>query len=148
MAVLSGTATIRFGVADTVDDLQESTYGSGREEGGVDIQARAGDVFIVPAGVAHKTHDASPPTEFRLLTPGNGHTIEAEDVTGALVGLELDGFTMIGAYPLDGGEWDFAQGGEHVGNFERVWGVQKPTRDPVLGEAEEGLVGSWQQTMD
>jgi uncharacterized protein YjlB len=142
MAVLSGTATIRFGVADTVADLNESTYGSGKEEGGVELQARAGDVFVIPAGVAHKTFDTSYGSTFKLLTPGDGHLIQAEDVSTALAGIELSGFTMIGAYPV-GCVWDFAEGGHDVGAFERVWSVPKPDKDPVLGQAPEGLYALW-----
>lgn len=143
MAVLSGTATIRFGVADTVNDLQESTYGSGKEDGGIEVEARAGDVFIIPAGVAHKTFNTQPSDEFKLLTPGNGHHISAENERKAMEDLELSGFTMIGAYPV-GGQWDFAKGGENKGEYEQVWKVAKPNNDPVFGKGEEGLVGRWQ----
>ncbi|KIX02317.1 uncharacterized protein Z518_08258 [Rhinocladiella mackenziei CBS 650.93] len=144
MAVLSGTATIRFGVADTASDLEESTHGSGKEDGGIELQARTGDVFVLPAGTAHKTFDTQPAAEFKLLTPGDGHHIAAADVRHALTNLKLSGFTMIGAYPKDGGTWDFARGGENVGNYEQVWSVPKPENDPVLGKAEEGLCGQWQ----
>ena len=145
MAVLTGTATIRFGVADTVDDLEESTHGAGREEGGVEIQAQAGDVFVIPAGVAHKTHDTSP-AEFKLLTPGDGHHVPAEEMRHALANIELDGFTMLGAYPLNGNGWDFAEGGQDVGNYGEVWSIAKPEKDPVLGKAAEGLCGVWRST--
>ncbi|KAL3455865.1 hypothetical protein BJX64DRAFT_281775 [Aspergillus heterothallicus] len=143
MAVLSGTATIRFGVADTSDDLAKNTHGHAWEEGGVMVQACAGDVFVIPAGVAHKTFNAQPEKEFALLTPGKGHGIEVsggkeEDVRRALGRTELSGFTMMGAY--SGGEWDFVMRG---GEYERVWGVPKPLLDPVFGDAEEGLVGTW-----
>ena len=143
MAVLSGTATIRFGVADTVSDLEKSTYGSGREDGGIQVEARPGDVFVIPAGVAHKTFDTQPSEEFKLLTPGDGHNVAAPDVRSSLENLELSGFTMIGAYPV-GGQWDFAKGGENVWNYEEVWKVAKPENDPILGKDEEGLVGHWQ----
>jgi len=145
MAVLTGTATIRFGVADTVSDLEVNTHGSGKENGGIEIQARAGDVFVLPAGTAHKTFDTAPAAEFKLLTPGDGHHVAAEDVRQALGDIELSGFTMIGAYPKDGGKWDFAMGGESAGNYEKVWSVTKPDNDPVLGKAEEGLCGQWQE---
>ncbi|EXJ73199.1 uncharacterized protein A1O5_02959 [Cladophialophora psammophila CBS 110553] len=146
MAVLTGTATIRFGVADTVSDLEESTHGSGKEEGGIEVPARAGDVFILPAGTAHKTFNASPVTEFKLLTPGDGHAVAGEgSVKDTLASIELSGFTMIGAYPKGGGQWDFAKGGEDVGKFEKVWSVAKPENDPVLGKADQGLCGQWHQ---
>lgn len=143
MAVLTGNATIRFGVADTVDDLEESTHGSGKEDGGIEVHAEAGDVFVIPAGIAHKTFDTSPAAEFKLLTPGDGHHIEASDVRNALENTELSGFTMIGAYPKNGGGWDFAKGGESAGNYEKVWAVPKPENDPVLGKADEGLCNLW-----
>ncbi|MGI4794604.1 MAG: cupin domain-containing protein [Janthinobacterium lividum] len=152
MAVLSGSAVIRFGVADTTDDLGESTHGAGREAGGVELRAGAGDVFVIPAGVSHKTFDARPVGEFELLTPGDGHHVDAGDgghvaggdVEEALRRTELSGFTMIGAYP-EGGVWDFAKGGEHVGEFEPVGGVPMPDSDPVMGRGMEGLLGIWKE---
>lgn len=138
MAVLSGTATIRFGVGDTSEDLQENTYGSAWEEGGILLEAEAGDVFVIPAGVAHKTHNTKPAAEFKLLSPGVGHGIEADDPKKALSEIELDGYTMMGAY--NGGEWDFVKSG---GDYGKSWKVPKPERDPVFGEADEGLVKTW-----
>jgi uncharacterized protein YjlB len=150
MAVLTGHARIRFGVADTAADMEENTHGHGREDGGIELDARAGDVFILPAGTAHKTFDTAPSAEFKLLTPGDGHHVLAEGVGGGdgkvretLAGVKLDGFTMVGAYPRGGGEWDFAKGGENQGEYRKVWAVPKPERDPVLGTAEEGLCGQW-----
>lgn len=147
MCVLTGSARIRFGVADTSEDLSASTHGSAHESGGVEIDAKAGDVFVIPAGVAHKTFNTLPEAEFVLLTPGGAHQIgeQGEDARKVLEGIELDGFTMIGAYPDGGGEWDFAVGGEDAGAFERVWGVPKPAKDPILGTAREGLVGLWRE---
>ena len=143
MAVLSGEATIRFGVADEPGaDLEESTHGKAREDGGVEVKAKVGDVFVLPAGVAHKTFDAEPEGDLKLLTPGDGHRIASDDVAKVLEGIELSGFTMIGGYP-EGGRWDFAVGGEHTGKFEEVWGVPKPDRDPVLGSDPAGLTGLW-----
>ena len=142
MAVLSGSAIVRFGVADTSSDLEASTHGSAKEDGGVELHAEAGDVFVIPAGVSHKTFDTIPVAESKLLTPGNGHRIDAEDINQALKDVEISGFTMIGAYP-QGGVWDFAVGGDHSGEFEKVWSVPKPENDPVLGRAESGLCGLW-----
>ena len=161
MTVLSGTARIRFGLGD--DDISE---GDGeREEGergeagkGVEIEANPGDVFILPAGTAHKTFRTQPEMEMELLTPGEGHGVlregagerregdderRVEEVLREVRG-RLKGFTMMGAYP-EGSQWDFRVGGEDCGEggFERVWGVEKPERDPVLGEDERGLRGSW-----
>ncbi|EEU48327.1 uncharacterized protein NECHADRAFT_75785 [Fusarium vanettenii 77-13-4] len=138
MAVLSGTATIRFGVADTSEDLEENTYGSAWEEGGVELQAEAGDVFIIPAGVAHKTYDVKPDEGFKLLTPGGGHGIEADDPRKVLSEIQLSGYTMMGAY--NGGDWDFVQSG---GDFEKSWAIPKPKNDPVLGQSSQGLCKTW-----
>lgn len=138
MAVLSGTADIRFGVADTSPDMDENTHGSAWESGGVLLKAEAGDVFVLPAGVAHKTHNTKPEAEFALLSPGRAHGIEAENPREALSNLKLDGFTMMGAY--NGGEWDFVATG---GNFEKSWSVPKPNLDPVFGSSDKGLCRSW-----
>lgn len=68
MVVLTGTATIRFGVADISDDAS----GTSKEEGGIYLEASAGDVFVLPAGTAHKTFDTLPEAPLKLLTPGDG----------------------------------------------------------------------------
>ncbi|KAF4971631.1 hypothetical protein FZEAL_9791 [Fusarium zealandicum] len=138
MVVLSGTATIRFGVADTSDDLEENTNGSAWEKGGVELDAEAGDVFIIPAGVAHKTYNTKPEAEFRLMSPGNAQSIEADDPRKALSEVKLSGYTMLGAYAS--GQWDFVQRG---GDFEKCWAVPKPKYDPVLGASEQGLTRTW-----
>lgn len=142
MVVLSGTATIRFGVADTVSNLEENTHGEGKEPGGIEIQANQGDVFILPAGVAHKTFDTSPEDSFALLTPGEAKGIAAGDIGETLNRIELSGFTMMGAYP-QGSKWDFETGTEDHEHFEKTWNVPKPMRDPVLGDSFEGLCGLW-----
>ncbi|KAH6889843.1 hypothetical protein B0T10DRAFT_513049 [Thelonectria olida] len=138
MAVLSGTAVIRFGVADTSEDLDENTHGSAWEDGGIELEAEAGDVFVIPAGVAHKTHQTRPEAEFQLLTPGKGRGIEAEDAKKALADIQLSGYTMMGAYC--GGDWDFVKSG---GDYEKVWSVPKPENDPVFGTSEQGLRKTW-----
>ncbi|ROW18395.1 hypothetical protein VPNG_00294 [Cytospora leucostoma] len=144
MAVLTGEATIRFGAADSPSaDNEESNHGKDTESGGgLEIRARAGDVFVLPAGLAHKTFNTAPAAEFKLLTPGDGHHVAGEDVGQSLEGVELDGFTMVGAYPK-GGKWDFAVAGEHQGSYAEVWSVPKPERDPVLGLDPAGLTGLW-----
>lgn len=143
MAVLSGEATIRFGAADEPGaDLEESTHGRAKEDGGLEVKARAGDVFVLPAGVAHKTFDTEPVAEFQLLTAGDGHHVAGKDVAKSLEGVKLSGFTMIGAYP-EGVMWDFAVGGENQGRYEEVWTVPKPSHDPVLGLDPAGLAGLW-----
>ncbi|KAL3483013.1 RmlC-like cupin domain-containing protein [Aspergillus germanicus] len=143
MAVLSGTATIRFGVADTSDDLDANTHGDAWEKGGIELNAEAGDVFVIPAGVAHKTFNTKPEAEFRLLTPGEGHGIDADDKREALGKINLSGYTMLGAY--NGGKWDFVKRG---GEFEKVWAVAKPRSDPVFGDREEGLCKTWRGSGD
>ena len=140
MAVLSGRATIRFGAADTSADLRESTHGSASEGGGVEVTAEAGGGFVIPAGVAHKTFDTDPESTFKLLTPGTGHGIDAEDPRKAMAEIELEGFTMLGAY--SNGDWDFVTSG---GDFEKSWMLPKPECDPVFRkeEDEEGLLKLW-----
>lgn len=139
MAVLSGTASIRFGVADLSDDLYENTYGLAWERGGITLEAEAGDVFIIPAGIAHKTYDTKPrASSLKLLSPGSAHGIEADDPRKSLSEIDLDGYTMMGAY--NGGDWDFVQKG---GVFERSWAVPKPKLDPIFGDGEQGLVKVW-----
>ncbi len=135
MAVLSGSATIRFGASDDPDDLERSP--------GVEIRAEEGDVFVIPAGVAHKTFDCAPGGEFELLTKGDGKgVLSGGDVEGVKVERE-GGFCMLGAYP-EGCGWDFCEGGEGEGGwFEMVWGVERPGMDPVVGGAGEGLCGLW-----
>ncbi|KAK5685773.1 hypothetical protein LTR17_026939 [Elasticomyces elasticus] len=147
MAVLSGSAKIRFGVADTSDDLEASTHGPAHEDGGIVLDAKAGDVFLIPAGVSHKTHDTSPAAELKLLTPGDGHGIAAENPRQALVETELSGFTMMGAYP-EGYAWDSCLGGEHERQMDKVRTLSKPARDPVLGDSSEGICVSFKMAFN
>lgn len=137
MVVLTGTATIRFGVADVSDS---ETPENSSEEGGIELEASAGDVFILPAGTAHKTHNTLPEAPLKLLTPGDGHGVGLED----LEKVELEGFTMMGAYP-EGFEWDYAVGGDSEGAYQQVWDVPKPEKDPVLGDQDGGLCALWLQ---
>jgi uncharacterized protein YjlB len=146
MAVLTGHATIRFGVADTSDDMEANTYGNANgsdwEKGGVEIQAQAGDVFLIPAGVAHKTYRTHPQAPFVLLSPGKAKGIEAPDPRRALKELKLDGFTMLGAYPI-GADWDFIEACTDQADREKTWAIPKPQLDPVLGDQPEGIKGRW-----
>lgn len=144
MVVLTGTATIRFGAADTIEDMDENTWGDGKEDGGVELEAQAGDVFVIPAGVAHKTYNTGPNSTFKLLTPGDGHSLPA-DVRSVLDSIELSGFTMMGSYPKDGGAWDFAVGGEGAESFASVHAVPPPKKDPMLGSSADGLCTLWKQ---
>jgi uncharacterized protein YjlB len=143
MVILSGNATIRFGVADTSVEADENTSGTAREEGGIEIETQIGDVFLLPAGTAHKTYRTSPEAAFTLLTPGDPHQIASEDTREAVKNVKLSGFTMLGAYPKGSGAWDSMKGGEDVGNYEKVWSIAKPEKDPVLGMSQEGLCGLW-----
>lgn len=160
MAVLSGEATIRFGTADSPevniishheDDNSNSIIidmnkdGSTRIDTSLEIHARAGDVFVLPAGVAHKTFDTMPSvgsSSLQLLNPGDGHRVAGYDPRRTLAAVQPSGFSMIGAYPV-GGEWDVAIGGEHSGRYEEVWSVPRPERDPVLGLDPAGLTTLW-----
>ena len=150
MAVVSGRgATIRFGVADTTDDEEENTHGNGYEPGGVEIHASKGDVFIVPAGVAHKTYDPkpdSPGITFHQCKDENGVVIRDQvKARKFFEDIEDDEhFQMIGGYPSKS-DWDFAVGGQHRGREKQIWSVPKPEKDPVLGDSPEGLVGLWEE---
>lgn len=178
MVVLSGEATIRFGASDQAEILllskNEGDNSNNSSDGKrttkttktmgnvrippspppLELHASRGDVFILPAGVAHKTFHTSPPSAgLKLLTPGDGHGLGGGGGKGgdegkvdprkSLVEVKLDGFTMMGAYPLDGGEWDFNVGGEHQGKYGEIWKVARPERDPVLGKDPDGLCGLW-----
>lgn len=145
MAVLSGEATIRFGVADEEPAAGDGGGGvaaghsNGDSSTGIEVHARAGDVFVLPAGLAHKTFNPDPSdSTFKLLTPGDGH----HSPGAGLAAVEPSGFTMIGAYPA-GAKWDFAVGGEHEGRYQEVWSVPRPERDPVLGTDPAGLTRLW-----
>ena len=144
MAVVSGQgATIRFGVADTSEDEEANTHGDNFEDGGVEVEAKLGDVFIIPAGVAHKTHDPKPEGAVFMFYDVKEFEGKGGDARKFVEGVEMDGeFMMIGAYPK-GGVWDFAVGGDDQGRYEKVWSVPKPERDPVLGTSKEGLCGLW-----
>lgn len=69
MTVLKGSAKIRFGVDDTTEDMDANTGGGVHEHGGTTLDANAGDVFILLAGLAHKTYDTLPTGDLKLLTP-------------------------------------------------------------------------------
>jgi len=106
------------------------------------VQAHAGDVFVIPAGVAHKTYRTRPSADFTLLTPGKAKGIEAPDARKALQEINLTGFTMLGAYPI-GADWDFIEGSKDHSDWQNTWNIPKPKTDPALGESREGLCGLW-----
>ncbi|KAF2748962.1 hypothetical protein M011DRAFT_466091 [Sporormia fimetaria CBS 119925] len=143
MAVISGEgATIRIGVAD----LESESSNDNHEKGGIEIQAQLGDVFVVPAGVAHKTYNPVPESKgFEQLLRADGHLGSDEEAEKRLKGVRLDGgFMMMGAYP-EGCDWDWGAPGEWKGREEEVWNVKVPERDPVLGSSGEGMVGLWRK---
>ena len=150
MTVLSGEgATIRFGVADTSEDEEEHTHGRGHEDGAIWVEAKKGDVFILPAGVAHKTYDPKPSVrEFKFLQCKDNEGRVIRDVDKARKFFDdiqvEEFFMMMGSYP-QGNEWDFAVGGEHKGREQVVWTVPKPVKDPVLGTSKKGLCGLWEE---
>lgn len=132
MAVLSGPGTIRWGVADTDDDEEKHTYGEAFEDGGLVVEAEVGDVFLVPAGVAHKSFDPSTPTPNVQSLAGGLHGIEGEDPSGVVDRVSHSGFMMMGAYP-QGLDWSWSEGGEHLAQFDAIWKVPKPDLDPLEG---------------
>ncbi|KAH7128650.1 hypothetical protein B0J11DRAFT_525442 [Dendryphion nanum] len=147
MVVISGSgATIRFGVADTLSDGEAHTHGDGHEDGGVELKAQLGDVFILPAGVAHKTFDPRPEVDEMKFYHLEEEVIGDEGrAKKYFEEVELKGeFMMMGAYP-EGDRWDFMMGGEHEGRFPEVWGLRKPGKDPVLGISGEGICGLWKE---
>lgn len=158
MVVIAGSgATIRFGVADRAGWVASSVAGArgDGEQGGVEIHAQLGDVFVIPAGVSHKAFSPLPDTgaELAFYQPDDVAAGRAGDVSAErerehrefFGGVEIrEEFMMMGAYPY-GGVWDFAVGGEHGGREEVVWNVGVPERDPVLGGSGEGLCGLWRR---
>ncbi|PVH95471.1 hypothetical protein DM02DRAFT_617885 [Periconia macrospinosa] len=150
MTVISGEgATIRFGVADTSSDPEEATHGAGHEDGGIWVKASKGDVFILPAGIAHKTYGPKPDnTEFifHQCKDENGVVIRDPEKARKFFDRIERGryFQMMGSYPREN-DWDFKIGGEHKGREHLVWSVPKPARDPVLGKSPEGICGLWKE---
>ncbi|KAL5041931.1 hypothetical protein BDW71DRAFT_201003 [Aspergillus fruticulosus] len=149
MVVLSGPGTIRWGVADLGDpaNWKEHTYGDAQETGGLLTEAEAGDVFLVPAGVAHKSFDVgSAQPDAEVLTGKTAHAIDSSDPRERVIEVErqgrLTGFVMMGAYPR-GVEWTWGAGGDHVGRFEEVWNVPMPEWDPIAGKGDGGVHRYW-----
>lgn len=146
MVVLSGSARILFGVADMYSDDRTDNYGDlGQEAGGIELDAKAGDVFVLPAGLAHKSYKPTPSLGFKRLSPGDGHDVTEEDMKTVMETVELSGFTMLGAYVKDGCDHDFLIGGENEGDYEAVWNVPVPEADPVLGRSQEGICSLWKK---
>ncbi|KAL4893720.1 hypothetical protein BDV59DRAFT_23271 [Aspergillus ambiguus] len=145
MVVLSAPGTIRWGTADLSNDPQRHTYGSAGEDyedGGLFVEVNVGDIFVIPAGVTHKSfHPTAPDPDAQCLTGGGAHQIESDNPRKTVGELKVSGFSMMGAYPR-GMSWGWAEGGAHVGRYETVWSVPNPELDPVLG-AEGGINVYW-----
>ncbi|KAL4920723.1 hypothetical protein BDW62DRAFT_176099 [Aspergillus aurantiobrunneus] len=142
MVVLSGPGTIRWGTADYGDDPQKHTYGGASEEGPLYCEVEPGDLFVIPAGVAHKSYDSRAPNPAPVsLTGGGAHRIVAEDPRKVVSELAVSGFTMMGAYPR-GMDWGWAEGGDHVGRYKSVWDVSNPDSDPFFG-GDGGIHRYW-----
>lgn len=81
---------------------------------GREFHVRAGDVIVIPAGVAHRRLTASPD------------------------------FLAVGAYPAGHGDWDLLRGnpGDRPKADANIARLPLPGSDPVTGE-HGGLVGAW-----
>ena len=85
--------------------------------GSVSLTAEAGDVLVIPAGVAHKNDGAS--TDFRV----------------------------VGAYPVGTGpDMNHGKPGERPGTDRNITRVPRPPTDPVHG-ASGALVRLWGKTV-
>ncbi|KAJ5741010.1 hypothetical protein N7493_000882 [Penicillium malachiteum] len=142
MVVVSGPGKIRWGTADFGGDPQEHTYGDSSEDGALYYDVNPGDIFVIPAGVAHKSYDPSAPSPDPIsLTGGGAHKVASDDPRRFVKELDVSGFTMMGAYPR-GMSWEWSEGGAHVGRFESVWNVPTPDLDPFFG-ATGGINEYW-----
>ncbi|KAI0476300.1 RmlC-like cupin domain-containing protein [Xylariaceae sp. FL0804] len=98
-------------------------FGGDGNPGGVEAVVEAGDVMVVPAGVAH-----------RLLSEEGDRSSTAGDGGG-----EGEGFEMVGSY-VEGCRWDMCYG--RTGEEEKVrsiLGLPWFTRDPIYGGSGPAL---------
>ncbi|CAG9988844.1 unnamed protein product [Clonostachys byssicola] len=143
MIVLSGPGIIRWGSADLSDDPEEHTYGDAYEKSGVEVEVEPGDVFVIPAGVAHKSYNPQAEGEaFGVLT-GSARGIESFKPREKVAELPLHGFMMMGAYPV-GNSWNWGEGGDDIGNYHKIWNIPNPKFDPLVG-ANGGIHKYWKQ---
>lgn len=139
MVVVSGPGRIRWGVADLDEDEEKHTYGDAREEGGLLLDVNVGDLFVIPAGVAHKNYDPFTTLPLVNCLTGNARGIESDDPREMVQGLKMKGFMMMGAYPR-GENWSWGDGGDSP-DFVAVWNVENPEFDPFVGSG--GGVGKY-----
>jgi uncharacterized protein YjlB len=99
LGIARGALTARFG---------------GRE--GQEIELKAGDVIVIPAGVGHR------------------HIRQSEDLL------------IVGAYPVNGGKYDEPKPGEiaHATALAHIKAVPLPAMDPVYGR-DGPLFSAWQR---
>lgn len=83
LGVFQGSARVRFGAADADLDAEKLVDA-------VDVDVKAGDAILIPAGVAHGCIE------------------------------EKGGFKMVGAYPVGAKQWDLNYGGECVEVVEEL----------------------------
>lgn len=140
MVVVSGPGKIRWGVADIDEDEEKHTYGDAREEGGLLIDVDVGDLFVIPAGVAHKSYNPSSTNPRINSLAGQGRGIVSDDPRGLLKELQVQGFCMMGAYP-QGENWSWGDGGDSP-DYEAVWKVENPELDPFVG-GNGGITKYW-----
>ncbi|KAF4457621.1 cupin protein [Fusarium austroafricanum] len=146
MVVVSGPGRIRWGVADLSDDWQEHTYGKAYEDGGLEVEVNVGDLFVIPAGVAHKSYDPTATVETFGSMTGAARGIVADNARIAVAEVPLEGFCMMGAYPR-GFSWTWDEGGDSADDFEAVWKLGNPAADPVTGE-KGGLNKYWKNQVE
>ncbi|RBR07512.1 uncharacterized protein FIESC28_10593 [Fusarium coffeatum] len=143
MIVVHGPGKIRWGVADLSENWEDHTYGQAYEDGGIEVDVEVGDLFVIPAGVSHKSYDPDAKSaSFGCLT-GDARKIDSNIEVSEV---PLEGFCMMGAYP-QGFSWTWDEGGDSKGDFEAVWGVENADADPYTGK-EGGISKYWKKQPD
>ncbi|CAG7557540.1 unnamed protein product [Fusarium equiseti] len=140
MIVVHGPGKIRWGVADLSDNWEDHTYGQAYEDGCIEVDVEVGDLFVIPAGISHKSYDPDATSaSFGCLT-GDARKIDSNIEVSEV---PLEGFCMMGAYP-QGFSWTWDEGGDSKGDFEAVWGVENADADPYTGK--DGGIGRYWKT--